>query len=272
MDLNDIVDRFGAFKKKVDAIHKALLQIRRLDPERLRHLKLLRRSAAKVPSLITTLSEATKERDALVSWLEQYKAELDAAPAQLQEQLGPALESELRLMGVTLKGQYPRLRAGLFTILIDFANLKATLWYGPQQERIGECQLDAAEIARLIKVTQESLGSGLPPEEFLDRLYSVYQREAATAQESIRITSLLDGIASAIQQTRCGNDPRSTNCRPYGRADFSYDLFRCRSPRIHLTVATRSHTRTRRDFLWVPTNAEGEGNTYSYLKFEQSSK
>jgi len=184
-------------------------------------------------------------------------------------------------LGLSLSGQYPELKAGLFTIEIDFDRWKAVLWYGPKQERLGQLDLSVKKIASRIEKARQQLGSQLPEEELLLKLQEAYHRlPSAKRGEPAPIIRVLSELSYLLQNSRFLQDPRRENYRSYSRADFSFDLFRIRKfqsstlfpSKLQLTVATRAHTRRRSDYLWIPGKEDGNGTTYSHLQFEERTK
>jgi len=70
--------------------------------------------------------------------------------------------------------------------------------------------------------------------------------------------------------------PRRSNFKEYSRVQLSFDLFR--TPQRHyqgrefrLVVASREQTKNKADFLWVPTNWQGEGYCFTAIYFKNNS-
>jgi hypothetical protein len=201
----------------------------------------------------------------------------------IRKKFGAQLEEELRKIGLSLSGQYPELKAGLFTIELDFDQWKAKLWYGPKQERLGECLFSPNKIISLIQEKRTQLGSQLPENELYEKLRKAYHRAVERKHgEPAPIIKVLPEMSFLIQSSRFLQDPQKENYRSYSRADFSYDIFRLRRfqaksqslfpTHMRLTTATRAHTKKRSDFLWIPDDESGRGTTYSHLKFEEEKK
>jgi hypothetical protein len=130
-----------------------------------------------------------------------------------------------------------------------------------------------------IEKAKKELGSGLNEEELLQRIHSAYYRVVGGKRgEPAPIIEVLAELAYLLQSQKFRQDPRKENYRSYGRADFSYDLYRVRKyqssnlSRLRLNVATRIDTRRRANFLWVPDDESGKGTTYSKLVFEEAEK
>lgn len=279
MDLTQLSGAFTAFKKNVLSADKILKEISRLDQNRIQNLSQLKVRAAKLEGILQRLSLDADPREALSNWASRYKQALMDSEEQLRVQFGAELEQELKKIGLPLSGQYPALKAGLFTIEPDFDKGQATLWYGPKQERLDKCHLTASKVANRIEKAKRQLGSGLSEDEFLKKLQRAYSRVAESQyHEPIPIIKVLAELAHLLQSSRFYGDPRRENYKSYSRADFSYDLFRVQrsephillSKKFQLVVATRVHTKQRQDFLWVPEDESGKGTTYSHLQFKEA--
>jgi hypothetical protein len=78
------------------------------------------------------------------------------------------------------------------------------------------------------------------------------------------LLALLPFMALFVQNDRFLTDPQKDNYVGYGRADFSYDLYRLREvdSRPFLTIASRQQTQKRSDFLWIPSREDVEEGSY----------
>lgn len=279
MDITQLLGEFNTFKKNIDLAVKLLKEISRLEQNQIENLPQLRARLTKLDEIIKQLGQGTAKSDALSNWANQYRRELTHTEEQVKKRFGLELEQELKNRGLSLSGQYPNLKAGLFTIELDFDKERVTLWYGPKQERLDQCRLSVAEAADRIEKVKQQLGSHLDEDEFLKKLQDAYSRATGSERsEPVPIIGVLSELAYLLQSPQFRQDPRRDNYKSYSRADFSYDLFRVRQSepyalfdkRLHLVVATRAHTKQRRDFLWVPDDESGRGTTYSHLQFKEA--
>ena len=278
MDLAKVLDTVASVKKTVDSILKVLREIPRLEQNRIGNLARIRSRLTKLDEAIKQLEDNASLREALSEWAHQYEFEISDAEESLRKQFGAKLETELEEHGLSLSGHYPELKTGFFTLELDFDKGRATIWYGPKQERIGESVLSAGELARRIASTRQELGSRVREDEFMAKLHEAYCRAGGgDCKERVPIIKVLPELAYSLQDLTFYQDPRRENFKSYGRADFSYDLFRIGTrgadvpfdKRLHLTVATRSQTRKREDFLWVPDEEGGRGSYYALLHFKE---
>jgi len=177
---------------------------------------------------------------------------------------GKNLEKELEQLGLTLSGHYPLLKVLFYTIETDFEERKATLWYGPQQEKLGECDIVASEVAAMLKKWQDEIERPVDDKTFLQTLYDVATTFAARTGDPVAIDDILsEYVSRKIYQTK--EDARIL---------FAHSLFRLKEREIDdlqlsLVVATRAYTRIRKDFIWVPTDERGGGTYISHIKFRK---
>jgi len=121
--------------------------------------------------------------------LGQQATEWHAAETQAVQELkeqarfefGRMLSAALEGSGMTVRGQLPVLRVGLFTLKADFEAGTATVFWGPEIERLrGGLKLDPSGLAAALRNWQESLRKkAAVPEELARRLHAAYKRVCA---------------------------------------------------------------------------------------------
>jgi len=281
MNIEQLITKFQEQQKKVQTTIKLLREISRLDQNRYENLQKIRQAIEKLNHVLNSFEQGVIPVQALTNWISQYQSEVKRVEEKITKQFGVELENELGKLGLSLSGQYPELKAGLFTIQLDFDQWKVTLWYGPKQERLAQHPFSVRKITSQIEKQKQKLGSQLPEEQLLERLREAYHRASGMKHGGpVPIIKVLAEMSYLLQSSRFLQDPRRENYRSYSRADFSYDLFRIRkfqsntlfTSKLHLTVATRAHTRRRSDFLWVPDDENGRGTTYSHMQIEEDTK
>ncbi len=275
MDLDQLVNELSKHHREIQGILKLLKDTRRLDSKRTENLSKLEKQLSKLKEIVDSNLEGEFQDYVrkLREWSSQYEEVLQIAASNIKKRLGHELEEQVKSLGLSLSGQYPELKAGFFTIELNFSKQVATLWYGPKQEQIAKCPLTAMAIAEQIRRAKDGLGSGLKEKELLEKIQNAYRRVMSKEGEPAPIIHVLSELAYLLQTQRFHQDPRKENYKSYSRADFSYDLYRIRkyqsiiqSPvKLHLKVATRRHTRHRTGFLWVPDKESGKGTAYSHL-------
>jgi len=272
MDLKRLISEFQEQQKTFQSINKLLRELSRLDENSNENLPRIRQAISTLRDVANSVQMVEASAHNLTKWISQYELEVKKAEEEIKKQFGAELEKELEKLGLSLSGQYPELKAGLFTIELDFNQWKATLWYGPKQEHLVQCPLSVSKIVSRLEKERQQLGSQLPENQLLEKIGEAYYRAVDMKRgEDTPIIRVLAELSYLLQSTRFLQDPKCEHYKSYSRADFSYDLFRIRKfqSRIHLTTATRTHTKRRSDFLWVPDDENGKGTTYSHLRFEE---
>lgn len=245
-----------------------IAELNRLDRDRAANLARIKAQLKQLDTLLTqcTLPQATGLRE----WVSAYREQLTELERDLWRRFGKELNDGLQQLGLTLGGQYPLLQAGIFSFKMLAEKSKVEIWYGPEQELLDIAPLAAADVCKRVEQQRKQLGSDLQPVQMLDKLELAYRQLRQAEQTAVGLTELLPAIAYHLQSAKWRQNPVRENYRSYGRADFSYDLARCgRDPalrgRVQLTVATRTLTRNRNDFLWIPNETSAGGTTYSHL-------
>ncbi|NOZ01859.1 MAG: hypothetical protein GXP54_08230 [Deltaproteobacteria bacterium] len=180
--------------------------------------------------------------------------------------------------GITVTGNLPRLRAGVFTLEFDFEKKAGcVVWFGPRKHRMFTCPLEPTEIVEKVKRAYEHLfGADWDEGAFLADLDSAYRvtttRLGLEPGDSAPITSIMAEVAFQRQGPGFMADPRRDLYVPYTRVDFAVDLSRLRNRRLadremRLEVATMAQTRGLEGHLWVPRGDSMDGVNYSGVRF-----
>lgn len=259
--------------KVLNSVYRLSKQVSRLlgNWESELNLKKLRGTIEQMEKLLESLKEEAGLIESIEGHIKDVKSRIERLESHLKARFGQELEKEMKSIGLKLEGHYPELKAGLFTIEPDFLNYKVVIWYGPKQERLGTVSLSPSKVAQKIREIRSSLGSKLDKEEFLKKLREAYTRASKGKKDvPVPILYVMKELAFLLQPPAFHIDPRKENYKSYGRADFSYDLFRLSDVHnIKLVTATRAFTKSRAKFLWIPRNESGEGATYSHLTFRE---
>jgi hypothetical protein len=214
-------------------------------------------------------------------WLEGCRSALESRKAMVKQTFGHELDALLQQRGISLQGQHPNLKAGLYSIELNLDRWIARIWYGPKHELLGEAPLTPSAVAKTIDDINRKLTSRpFRDELFLTTLHAAYQAALGSLNRAdgdpVPILTVLKEFVFSIQSKTFLADPRRENFTGYGRAFFSYDLFRLRQrilsgKELHLHIAPRAKTTKREDFLWIPSDEHGNGSCYSDLSFKEVS-
>ena len=254
-------------------LYKTLQKIARLETRRETNIGEIKSQLKKVDKLLSDLNGSASDRENVRKHLTKYKSELKETDDKIRKEFGGELDKALKQLGLTLTGNYPTLKADLYTFKLNFETHKAVIWLGPEQEKLSECRLRASDVSKSLKKDIKDLGTDFEQASFISKLQQAYQHISGEKGDSVPITSVLPELAFLLQKASFYQNPVQDNYRGYGRADFSYDLFRfgkfALSQGMQLTVAVKQYTRRRQDFLWIPSNKRGEGSLYSHLQFKK---
>ena len=218
----------------------------------------------------------------LNEWLQTERCRIEEAKAEFRFDFGKKLILGLEGSNLTVRGQLPFLRIGLFSLRADFDRGSATIYWGPEIEQIKTgLKLEPLTIAKLLRSYYERLTTNgvKDPKDFLNRLFQLYRRvcraQLYSEGERIQLSHLLTQLVLNLQPERFWVNPVKENFIEYPRIQFSYDLYLLKRSgvrvtngyEIRLTVANFDATARKRSALWVPDNEEGEGTYYSYISF-----
>jgi len=272
MGFKPLLKTLEANQSAKSPLYKALKRIETLEKKREANLGEIKSQLKKVEKLLATPETSPSDRAAVSEHLTKYKTELAKTDSQIRSKFGSDLDKAIKPLGLPLSGNYPTLKANLYTFKLDFEAHQTTIWFGPEQEKLSECRLRASDVVKSLKQDIKNLGADFDEKSFTSRLKQAYHRVADNSSKAIPITSVLPELAFLLQKASFYQNPLQDNYRSYGRADFSYDLFRfgkfSLSQGMQLTVAVKQYTRRRQDFLWIPSNQRGEGTLYSHIQFK----
>jgi hypothetical protein len=252
----------------------------RLEQKRAEHTPEIKAHVAKAVALAEQVERDMPVLAEVAPWSATYLAEVEHTAEQARARFGATLADALQRHNMTLSGQYPLLKVGLFVLQLDFDKNRVTIWYGPRQERLAQCHARVSDVVQSITTTRDALGSSLPEHDLLARLQTAYRRANDNRPgESIPLVAVLSELAPLMQEPQWRHDPQQQHYRSYGRAAFSYDLYRLRcasdlagsAHRPHLSIATREQTKQRETSLWIPTNDHGDGSMYALIQFPKES-
>jgi len=276
LDIQSLLSNLNALAEGMERVRRGLRQYSKLRGEPFQNVNRLRMTLSRIEKASESLIPE-EIRNSLQEWLSNEKSLLEDAQKQLQSKFGRDLEDFLKQKGFELRGQYPRLQAGFYTIKLDFELNEVRFWYGPEEEFISSLPLDAERVADTIMKFHEGLTKRpFDDMQFLKELYMAYMRvlnrDGRQGSEKIPITSLMVELAYMRQDSRFRADPRRINFRDYGRVLFSYDMYRLtkrdfEGRMMMLTTATRLQVKNRERYLWIPSKEKGDGTVYSLVHF-----
>lgn len=265
---------------ELTSLARVLTRIEQLDRDPIANLAKLEKALFDLEQLGNADNLPSDLRDPLRQSIEAYRSGLATVRSQADRSFAVELEQLLAPQGLHLEGHLPDLRAGNYRLDVDSAGNKVRIWFGPEQESLGEVSYSAKVVAgALAKIDKELCGEPLDESQFLKQLDEAYR--AVVARRSLAdgdrapIVDVLGHVSLLKQSRKFQVDPRRENYSGYGRAQFACDLSRLKQRRLldrelHLGTATRGFTKNRSDFIWVPDPTGG--TVYAQLWFASSGK
>jgi hypothetical protein len=216
MELVELREVVTAVKKRLDAVDKALATIMRLEQKRAEHTPEINAHVAKAVALAEQVERDMPVLAEVAPWSATYLAEVEHTAEQARARFGATLADALQRHNMTLSGQYPLLKVGLFVLQLDFDKNRVTIWYGPRQERLAQCHARVSDVVQSITTTRDALGSSLPEHDLLARLQTAYRRANDNRPgESIPLVAVLSELAPLMQEPQWRHDPQQQHYRSY---------------------------------------------------------
>lgn len=277
--MNDCTESFKALSKNIRKITRLFEEYSKLKMNPTENVYKLEKNLLKMRKVAEDLPDYSL-RESLVSWLNEIKGELEKTREDFKFQFGKHLKELLQKDGKKVRGQYPLLRIGLFTLRLNFEFGEATLYFGPEVEKLrSKIPIQPTMVYEMVKKYDDALhATKSTPEDILKTLHEAYCRkltlENKTFGEKILITEVLSEFILLKQSKRFYIDPQKSHFREYSRAQLSYLLYRLKKSTVQekdmkLYVATFDATVDKMHSIWIPENEEGEGTYYSHISFEQ---
>jgi hypothetical protein len=222
-------------------------------------------------------------RQRLAEWCRDESAAVEQNRAEFRFEFGRQLSAGLEGSGMTLKGQLPLLRVGLFTVRTDFEAGSATVFWGPEIEKLKSgLALAPGDLATTLRKWNDRLRQkSVEPAKLAARLHAAYRRFCGLGglSEGTRVflIDLLSELVLLMQPESFRLNPAQEKFVEYPRVRFSYDLFRLKqagafnvgAAQLKLHVANFDATTEKAKALWVPDSEEGDGTHYSYISFSK---
>ncbi len=274
-----LISTLSKEKNNIQSILSSLRSLEKIVEFPEMHLHKIKNEIKKIEMKLITndLIEPIKEEIAIMN--QQYKDQIPVWEEKSKRMFSEKLESVLLEAGFELRGDYTRLMVSVFTIELDLENLKGIIWYGNKQENVISCRLNPEDVAKkLTKAHEKIFQREYESDTFLSNLYNAWKTASAmsTSRDTTRIpiSDVLKEYVYLIQPRKFYLNPSKTNFIGYERAFFSYDIYRLESRiieghELNLITATRSFTRKKADFLWVPTDLMGNGDYISHITFKE---
>ena len=216
----------------------------------------------------------------LTEWVVKEKKKIDGRKEEFRIKFGQELTALFAQEGKKIRGQYPTLRMGIYTLKIDFEFGSVELFFGPEVERIkSKIPLQAVTVFETVKKFDKDLHAlKMTAADMYETLHEAYKRRLIMTGQSFGektpIMKVLSEFVLLQQSKQFLIDPQKSKFRGYSRVTLSYLMYFLKrseffEKNIRLHVATFDATVDKINTLWILENDEGEGTHYSHISFEK---
>ena len=221
-------------------------------------------------------------RNNLQRWVAEEKQHIIGFKDEFRIRFGQELSALFQRTGKKIRGQYPVIRIGFYSLKVDFQFGIVAMYYGPEVEKIKANILLQPEI--VFKTVQdfekELRGYETTAAAIYEILHNAYKRTLVLKNlvygDKIPIMELLSDFVLLRQSKKFYADPRKKHFQECSRITLSYLMYFLKrsdtyqnNMRFH--VATFDATVDKKNALWIPDNEEGEGTHYSHISFIKKS-
>jgi len=275
----ELIENFKGLAKNSNKTAKLLENYMTLKQSSTENAYLLEKKLAELSKNTDRLPDFDHKKS-LIAWIDQEKNALAKAKDDFRFKFGQELKILLQSQNKSMRGQYPLLKIGLYTLKLDFEFGEAILYFGPEVEKLkSKIPLHPAKIFETIKKYDEELQiTKFDPDEIFKALYQAYKNRLTLTNkalgEKLLITEVLSEFVILKQSKQFFIDPRKENFQEYPRPKLSYLLYLLKKTDLYqkgmrLHVATFDATTDKLRSFWIPENDNGDGSYYSYISFEK---
>jgi hypothetical protein len=275
---DNLIQSLEALSKRNMKLLRAMREYAKLNEHPVENAYILEKKIMTISSLVEDMSPSDI-RGSVMAWLDSQRREIEQEKDEIKFQFGNRLQELCKTGGIEVRGQYPLLRLGLYTLKLNFELGEATLYFGPEIEKIGTKIPVQAEVIYdlVIKHRRDISADDAGLDEITRDLRLAYERctrrDGKDYGEKMLIMDVLQEYVFMKQSKKFAVDARRQNFREYPREKMSFMLYQLRSRGnaargMHLHVATFDATVDKAKALWVPEDEEGAGTHYEYITFE----
>lgn len=222
-------------------------------------------------------------KTSLLNRFDEEKEILEKAKEDFRFSFGENLNELFLKDGKKVRGQYPTLRVGMYTIKLNFEFGEASLYFGPEVEKVkGKIPLNPKYLYEAVKKSDDGLkNEKFEIKQFLNELFEAYKRRLLLNKkvmgDKLAIIDVLNEFVIMKQPQKFIIDPRRENFQEYPRIKLSYFLYLLRkssevNSNMRFYVANFDATPDKKSSIWIPDNEDGEGTYYSYVSFEEKDR
>lgn len=277
--MDEILKSLRTVVKGINKLIKLLNNYDKIRSKPVDNAYLLEKNLQMIERCLSELAVKELVKD-LIEWLVKEKKKIDGFKEEFRIKFGQELTALFAQEGKKIRGQYPILRMGIYTLKIDFEFGSVDLFFGPEVEKIkSKIPLQAVTVFETVKKFDNDLhASKMTAADMYETLHEAYKRRLIMTGQSFGektpIMKVLSEFVLLQQSKQFLIDPQKSKFRGYSRVTLSYLMYFLKrseffEKNIRLHVATFDATVDKINTLWILGNDEGEGTHYSHISFEK---
>lgn len=277
--MKEILEGLRLLNKKLSRVNKLLTAYSRLKDNTIENAYLLEKKLNEISKETNDLPDFSL-KNTLFNWVNNERSELDKIKEEFRFSLAERIKEFFQKENWLIKGQYPKLRIGLYTLSLNFEFGEATLYFGPEIEKIkSKIPLEPEAIYQTIKKFDNNLKkNNFDPKEFYLDLQKAYKNCILLSNkpygEKVYLVDVLNKYVILKQTAQFLADPKKDNFKEIPRITLCYFLYLFKKSEyaqkgIHFYIATLDATTDKLRAIWIPDNEDGEGTYYSYISFAE---
>jgi hypothetical protein len=273
--MDDLLPLIQKQKLLLSKVQVSLKKIATPQESAAKRVSILRKELAAAEKSVKDLLIDPSILQLIQSNLKKARDELQQQEEQLKSKFGLELEQSLKAHNLTLTGNYPKLKTSFYTIDIDIPADKVTLWFGEIEKLDTTKTVPEKVVDSLLKINEEITKRPFDEKAFLRDIRTAYQMYITASHKSVGNDAPLPEIHALLsllmQKEKFRKNPVKQNFSEYTRAMFSYDLSRVKNRIIDqneltLITATRTDTRDKGNFFWIPPSDNTPGRYLAGIK------
>ncbi|MCX7995012.1 MAG: hypothetical protein N3A65_04470 [candidate division WOR-3 bacterium] len=277
--MREMVEGFKKLNKESAKVVKLIERYSKLKEKPDQNAYLMEKSLNFIFDIASNLPEFTL-KNLLLDWINREKNEVEKAKEEFRFGLGEQIKALFQRENKVIRGQFPVLRVGFYTIVLNFEFGEATIFFGPEIEKIkSKVPLEPVAIHDAIeKFDSELKKIKFDANQFYQDLHRAYNNclllMGKTPGEKVLLVDVLNQYVILKQPSQFFIDPRKENYREFSRVTLAYLIYLFKKSGferngVQFYIANFDATTDRKKAIWIPDDEEGGGTYYSYISFSE---